>query len=137
MTRVLVVDNSPDWCRKLEVMLQQLGYGVETAANESEAMSFLAHTQFELALIDVRLRGETREDDSGLSLAMLVAAAGRGLFPPAQDWRAWLLGLSLGTISWSRAHWTIFDWLWMLLLLLAPAALGSLNKKGERTLAGP
>ena len=74
---------------------------------------------------------------SGLSLAMLAAAAGRWPVPPAQDWRAWLLGLSLGSMRWSQPHWTIFDWVWMLLIILAPAAINAFQKKVRRPLAGP
>jgi len=72
MTKVLVVDNDPDWQRKLEDLLRQVGYDVEVADDESEAMDRLTQTQFQLALVDVRLHGESKKDESGLSLAVAI-----------------------------------------------------------------
>jgi ActR/RegA family two-component response regulator len=74
VVRVLVVDDNRDWRRKLENLLRGIGYDVETAANEGEAMARLTQTQFRLAFVDVRLHGEAEEDESGLSLAMAIRA---------------------------------------------------------------
>jgi CheY-like chemotaxis protein len=74
MPRALVVDNSPDWQKKLEDLLRKLGYEVEVAASEREVMVRLTQTQFQLALVDVRLHGDVVEDESGLSLAMAIRA---------------------------------------------------------------
>jgi CheY-like chemotaxis protein len=74
MTKVLVVDDNPDWQRKLGDLLREVGYDVEIAANEGEAMTRLTRTQFQLALVDVRLHGKAKEDESGLSLAMAIRA---------------------------------------------------------------
>ena len=72
MTKVLIVDNTPDWQHKLKDLLQEIGYEVEVTADEGEAMARLIQTQFQVALVDVRLHGETKVDESGLSLAMAI-----------------------------------------------------------------
>jgi CheY-like chemotaxis protein len=74
MPKVLIVEDNPDWQRKLGDLLQEIGYDVEVAADEGETMARVTQTQFQLALVDVRLHGETREDESGLSLAMAIRA---------------------------------------------------------------
>jgi CheY-like chemotaxis protein len=71
-TKILVVDNKHDWQNKLESLLHDGGYEVEIAADEGQAMARVAQSQFDVALVDVRLHREDASDESGLSLAMTI-----------------------------------------------------------------
>jgi CHAT domain-containing protein len=68
MARILVVDNEPDWRTTLQGLLVDEGYQVITARDESEALATIVQTSFDLAIVDMRLHGDTVDDESGLSL---------------------------------------------------------------------
>lgn len=72
MCRILVVDDSPDFCITLGGLLSDEGHSVEIATNEGEALAAVAQDAFDFALIDVRLHDGGEEDESGLSLAMAL-----------------------------------------------------------------
>jgi len=72
MHKILVVDDAPDVRKTLEGLLKDAGYEVQSAANEGEALNLVMNTRFDLALIDVRLHGDDKEDESGLILTMAI-----------------------------------------------------------------
>jgi CheY-like chemotaxis protein len=74
MTRILVVDDDPDWQQTLEGLLVDEGYQVTTAGDEAKALAAAVQTSFDLAIVDVRLHGDDVDDDSGLSLALALKA---------------------------------------------------------------
>lgn len=74
MCRILVVDDSADFCSTLAGRLSDEGHTVRSAANEGQALAAVTQEPFDFALIDVRLHGDDEEDESGLSLAMAFRA---------------------------------------------------------------
>lgn len=74
MSKVLVVDNSPDFQKTLSGLLTDAGHSVWSVASEGEAMTAITREPFDFALIDVRLHEEGEDDESGFSLAMAVRA---------------------------------------------------------------
>ena len=67
--RILIVDDEPNIRRTLRVALEAMGHAVEEAATAAEALGLVERQPFDVALIDLRLGGE-----SGLDL--LEPAAG-------------------------------------------------------------
>jgi two-component system, NtrC family, sensor kinase len=62
MTRVLVVEDSPTQAQSLDLILQAEGYEVEIAPDAEKALERMAQQEFELALVDVHLPGESGVD---------------------------------------------------------------------------
>lgn len=71
---------------------------------------------------------------SGLSLAMLAAFAARWSFIPGSEAVTWPLVLVLDPRRWSSAIWTVFDWGWIFLILMAPVLLRLFKNDRRRTL---
>ena len=57
MTRVLVVDDEPQFLRALETNLRGAGYEVETAATAGEALAAAALREPEAVILDLVLPG--------------------------------------------------------------------------------
>ncbi len=72
MSRILVVDNSPDYLNTLKGFLTEAGHTVRAAINEGEALGAITQEPFDFAVIDVRLHEEGEDDESGLSLAIAM-----------------------------------------------------------------
>jgi DNA-binding NtrC family response regulator len=70
--RILVIDDEPDFRNTLSGVLRDAEYTVRSAANEGEAWEAVTQESFDFALIDMRLHGDSEEDESGLSLAMAL-----------------------------------------------------------------
>jgi PAS domain S-box-containing protein len=64
---ILLVDDRPENLRALEVVLEPLGYPVETATSGGEALRLLLEREFALILLDVRMPGL-----DGLETARLI-----------------------------------------------------------------
>lgn len=71
---------------------------------------------------------------SGLSLAMLAAIAARWSFIPGNKPISWPLELILDPRNWSSAIWSIFDWGWIILILIAPVILRLFENSHRRAL---
>ena len=54
----LVVDDSPDWRKALEELLQERNYDVITAKDRHSALSLLSSNAFDVAVVDVNLTDE-------------------------------------------------------------------------------
>jgi ActR/RegA family two-component response regulator len=72
MCRVLIVDNEADVRDTLQGILEDGGHKAVAVANESEAILAAMQESFEFACIDVRLHDESKEDESGLRLALAL-----------------------------------------------------------------
>lgn len=72
MTKILVVDDNPDFCLTIVKSLTDLGFRAQGVANESEAYIAVANGDFDFAVIDIRLHDNGEEDESGLVLAMAL-----------------------------------------------------------------
>lgn len=70
-TRILVVEDMPDWAAILKDPLEQEGYAVELALNYRRVVDLLrrpSHNVFSLAVIDLRLSEIDQENREGLDL---------------------------------------------------------------------
>ncbi len=63
MAHILVIDDEPDFCRILEIFLEDKGHQVHSATNAEEIATYLADSQPDLVLMDVRM-----PDVNGLEL---------------------------------------------------------------------
>jgi CheY-like chemotaxis protein len=70
MSKILVVDDESDVRNTLSGLLQDAGYAVKAVGSDGEALTAITQESFDFALIDVRLHGDSEDDESGLSLAM-------------------------------------------------------------------
>jgi len=70
--KILIVDDSLQFCNTLRGLLSDAGHIAQSAANEGEALDAVTREPFDFALIDVRLHDGGEEDKSGLSLAMAL-----------------------------------------------------------------
>jgi CheY-like chemotaxis protein len=68
-TRILVVDDLPDWRLTIGGLLEDEGYEVQTAGSSEDALELFASEQFDLAVLDVRLDETDEENTEGLNLA--------------------------------------------------------------------
>ena len=59
---ILIVDDDPDICNMLEMMLQFNGYATTSAATEEAALEMLSSRQFDLIIMDVLLSGSRGTD---------------------------------------------------------------------------
>ena len=78
--RILVVDDRENWRIQFQLMLQEEGYEVETAASYAAAILALQQRPFHLAVVDVRLIDADRTNKDGLAL---VAAMAENRWPTA------------------------------------------------------
>jgi CheY-like chemotaxis protein len=56
--RVLVVDDEPDTCEVLKIMIEQYGGEVKTCASSAEALETLTHWQPDVLISDIEMPGE-------------------------------------------------------------------------------
>jgi hypothetical protein len=68
---------------------------------------------------------------SGFSLAMLAALAGRWSFIPGNGDTAWPLAILLDPVRWPVAIWSVFDWGWIILILILPALPQIIKKRNK------
>jgi CheY-like chemotaxis protein len=73
--RVLVVDDNPDICEVIDAALREVGCLVQTATKATEAARLARTMPFDVAVIDVHLRGPT----TGIDLASYVSAQGASI----------------------------------------------------------
>ena len=67
--KILVVDDLPDWRKTLKGLLQDEGYDVKVAASRYAALALLKDSQFDLAVIDIRLDESDENNVEGIDLA--------------------------------------------------------------------
>lgn len=67
--KILVVDDLPDWRRTLSRLLGDAGYEVEVAESSANALLLFEKTQFDLAVLDIRLIDSDEENEEGINLA--------------------------------------------------------------------
>jgi ActR/RegA family two-component response regulator len=65
---ILVVDDEPDWRKKLEAILFEDGFSVQTAEGVEDALEVLQKHPTHVAVIDLRLRGANSSEDEGFAL---------------------------------------------------------------------
>jgi DNA-binding NtrC family response regulator len=70
--RILVVDDRENWRTQFQLMLQEEGYEVETAASYTAAILALQQRLFHLAVVDVRLIDADRTNKDGLELIVAM-----------------------------------------------------------------
>lgn len=76
LCRVLVVDDTTDVRNTLAGVLNDAGYFVKAVSSGSEAMDVLLEEIFHFIVLDIRLRGDEDEDDSGVELARAIRERG-------------------------------------------------------------
>lgn len=57
MPRILVVDDDPDFCEAMRMLLRQAAFQVETAPNGSEALAAVQKKPPDLIILDVMMQG--------------------------------------------------------------------------------
>ena len=80
MTRVLVIDDDPDFGEITRLILQSRGYNVETAANASIGLDLMRKNPPDLVLLDVMMAGildgiyvaRTMREDAALSRIPII-----------------------------------------------------------------
>jgi len=53
MARILIVDDEPDFCSELRIVLEDGGHAVASAANGAEGLKSLADEPFDLLITDI------------------------------------------------------------------------------------
>jgi hypothetical protein len=74
---------------------------------------------------------------AGFTLAMWAAAFSQWSITSIEDWKSWLYWGALESNHFVEIRWTILQWAWMLVFLLAPIWLRILPMPGRRPRAGP
>ncbi len=69
---ILIVDNEPDVLTTISGSLADTGYNVRPVSNETQALEAIQQETFDFAIIDVRLKGDAEEDETGLVLALAI-----------------------------------------------------------------
>ncbi len=72
MSRVLVVDDNPDFLQTIGGLLDDEGHEVKLAAKEGEALQAMLESSFDVAIVDVCLHGNDPNDESGIALALAL-----------------------------------------------------------------
>jgi two-component system NtrC family response regulator len=70
--KLLVVDDLEDWQKTIRGVLQDKGYKVSVAGSSKEAVSLLDASDYDLALLDLRLDETDEENVEGLTLAKTI-----------------------------------------------------------------
>jgi CheY-like chemotaxis protein len=70
--KILFVDDIEDVRYLVAKLLNSDEYAVKTASSEQEAMALLTAEHFHFIIIDIRLRGNDEDDESGLELAKKI-----------------------------------------------------------------
>jgi DNA-binding NtrC family response regulator len=73
---ILIVDDQRNWRDTLDELLQAEGYQVRTSDNLTEARGLLSATDFDVAVLDIRLLDEDRYDIQGLQLLSEIKETG-------------------------------------------------------------
>ena len=71
--RILIVDDEPNIRQTLRVALEAMRHAVEEAGGAADALQAIERQRFDVALVDLRLGG-----DSGLDLLEASCAGPRG-----------------------------------------------------------
>jgi len=71
-SKLLVVDDLPDWQKTIRGVLQDSGYDVSVTGSMSDAISLLGSTEYDLALLDLRLDDSDEGNIDGLELAKII-----------------------------------------------------------------
>jgi CheY-like chemotaxis protein len=66
--RILIVDDTPEWRRRLTRILERAGFTVDAAGSTREALERLGSTQYQLAVLDIRMADSDPENVSGMEL---------------------------------------------------------------------
>ena len=74
--KVLVVDNFEDVRKTVAGVLSDCGFYVKTASNEDESKAILMDESFHFIVLDIRLKGDDDDDDSGVKLAKSLRRQG-------------------------------------------------------------
>jgi len=56
--KLLIVDDSPGQCKTLKQILDKKGYATITASNSGEALSLVKEKEFDLIIMDLRLKAD-------------------------------------------------------------------------------
>lgn len=70
--KLLVVDDLEDWQKTIRGVLEDKGYKVSVAGSSKEAVSLLSASEYDLALLDLRLDETDEENVEGLTLAKTI-----------------------------------------------------------------
>ena len=74
---ILIIEDTQEWRESLRSLLESEGYRVFEASTAAEAMELLTSRPFHIALVDISLRYQDENDESGMNL--LAAMKKRGL----------------------------------------------------------
>ncbi|MBN1236943.1 MAG: response regulator [Gammaproteobacteria bacterium] len=90
--KVLIVDDSPDVCAMLKLLLETAGYDVTTAADGADALAMAVTRTFDVIVLDLGLPGLSGAEvvaelrsRGGHRGCRLIGLSGRSL--PERDWR--------------------------------------------------
>jgi two-component system response regulator PilR (NtrC family) len=73
--KLLVVDDEADFAKLIQTILTQAGYGVDTATSATQAIALQRKTNYDLALVDLRMPEMT-----GLELLQYLKARDKSIF---------------------------------------------------------
>jgi ActR/RegA family two-component response regulator len=98
--RILIVDDQRNWRETLGEVLRADGQEVQVASTLAEAQELLASTEFDVAIVDIRLLDERRYDIQGLRFIEEIHHSGvatrtmvlTGYAPPGTELRIQELG---------------------------------------------
>ncbi|HNQ93762.1 MAG TPA: response regulator [Anaerolineales bacterium] len=77
-TRVLYVEDDPEWQQIIQGGVSSLGYRLDFASSSKEAMEKIRRTTYHVALLDKRLAENDPENQDGLAFAEVVAGLNEG-----------------------------------------------------------
>ena len=70
--KLLVVDDLEDWQKTIRGVLEDKGYTVSVAGSSKDAVALLNASEYDLALLDLRLDETDEENVEGLTLAKTI-----------------------------------------------------------------
>jgi len=77
-TRILYVDDDPEWQQIIQDGISALGYELDFASSSKEAMEKLKRKTYHVALLDKRLNENDAANEQGLELAHVIAGINEG-----------------------------------------------------------
>src|SRR2546428_829185 len=66
--RILIVDDSDQWCEEVSEILQREGYLVASVLTATEALEFLDQNMYHILVLDIRMNEADQSNEDGIDL---------------------------------------------------------------------